>query len=380
MRNILFIHGYNGSPDGQTASFVKEYFSNDNVIAPKLDLLDFSSSFSIIKDIISSNIINIVVAHSFGAFYAFALQDEMLKIVINPCMFPSHEIPKLCDNQLSEDWISEFERLEEKIYSHVDGEICQTTFAIFGNNDELFSYKDVYKKLYGTNSLRDMNNYITLPGKHRLSKSSMERGLSKAMFYAEVFNPKFFFERKLQEHYLNIFTDKDDEKANEYKKEVFDILHKAYESIGGIYGLRDVDALIDDSDFWKIDKTNNHINAVAVYTFKRSGRKLQYAACDGTEYGKSRLYKIIDEDKRCIDRNSWAEVSGKLEHIYLKHGAIPLPIDAVKALMPDKTIYELSDEDIRNYKGKNDVGDGFHYIRAIGTIPTIKLCVSFKKD
>ena len=184
----------------------------------------------------------------------------------------------------------------------------------------------------------------------------------------------------MQESYVNVLTDKDDTNTDVYKDKIYDLLQDAYSQIGGVYGLRSADALVEDSDFWKIDKTNDHINAVAIYTMKRGGRKLQYAACDGSEYGKSRLYKIIADDISHIDRNAWAEVSGKLEHIYFKNSAVPLPIEAVKALMPDKKIYMLTDEDIKNYEGRNDINDGFHYKRVIGTMPVIKVCVSFKKD
>ena len=382
--NILYIHGFNGSPNGSTGTFVQNFFDGDAaVIAPQLDLLDFEKTLDEIEAIIRAEDINIIVAHSFGSFYTFALQDEtMMKIVINPCMFPSIEIPKLIDDHddFPEGWVGMFEKLEEEIYSHATGLICQTTFGIFGKDDELFRYENEFEKIYGTRSLRNMVNHMEVPGQHRLPDRSLERGLSKALYYAEVFDPKFRMQESvmphLTEHYVNVDTSSDKDLIARYKDQVYELLQKAYAPIGGIHGLRNGNELVTESDFWKIDRTNDVINAVAIYTFKRGGRKLQYAGSNGTDYGKQRLFKIIQDDIRLIDRSAWAEVSDALEHTYLKNGATPLPIEAVRALMSDKEIYELTPEDIKGYEGRNKVNDGFHYKRIIGGYPHIKICVS----
>ena len=192
MKNILYIHGFNGSPNGTTGAFVKSYFEDGTVFSSQFDLLDYEKTMEEIEAIIRAENINYIIAHSFGAFYAFALQDEtMMKIVINPCMFPSVEIPKLLDEPLSKKWVEKFEELEEDIYSGANGYICQTTFGIFGNNDELFSYVNEFDKIYGTQSLRKMFNYITVSGGHQLSGPSLEKGIFKALYYAEVFDPNF---------------------------------------------------------------------------------------------------------------------------------------------------------------------------------------------
>ena len=44
MKTVLYIHGFNGSPNGSTGSFIKQFFANDNVIAPQLDLIDFEGN------------------------------------------------------------------------------------------------------------------------------------------------------------------------------------------------------------------------------------------------------------------------------------------------------------------------------------------------
>lgn len=78
---VLYVHGFNGSPNGTTGAFIKNFFKDVIIIAPELDLLDYDNTISKLKDIIKDNTITIVVGHSLGAFYTLALNtDEALKL------------------------------------------------------------------------------------------------------------------------------------------------------------------------------------------------------------------------------------------------------------------------------------------------------------
>jgi 3D (Asp-Asp-Asp) domain-containing protein len=99
--------------------------------------------------------------------------------------------------------------------------------------------------------------------------------------------------------------------------------------------------LINDTDFWKLNIKNGKVVAVFVYTFKRGGRKLVYCGSDGTQVGKDALKKIIDDDIKFIERQSWVEVSGALAHIHLKKGANILDVEIAQKLLPDKKIIPL---------------------------------------
>ena len=376
---ILYIHGLDGSPNGSTGVAIREFFEDDIVISPKFDnLLDFGKTFDQIRSILNTEDINIIVGHSLGAFYTLALNtDEASKIIINPCMFPSLEIPTLVD--VDSQWIQEMTDIENRIYEEANSLIRQTTFAIFGKNDNLFSYKDTFNSLYRATGIKGLINSIIVPGEHRVPASSLERGLENAIYYANTLDEMLHFDEvkiKLDEHFLNIDTHSTNSNIAKYKDSIFELLQKAYEPVGGILGLEKADDLVNDSDLWKIDRKNDHIYAVAIYTKKRKGRKLQYVVSDGTQEGKDKLFRILKDDITLIDRQAWAEVSGKMEHLHLKQGATKLPIEAVKALLPDKKILELTEDDIKNYKGKNDVADGFHYKRKIGRSEEIKLAVT----
>ena len=123
-----------------------------------------------------------------------------------------------------------------------------------------------------------------------------------------------------------------------------------------------VEQLIDETDMWKIVRKNGKIVAVNTYSNKRSGRKICYGGQDGTEEGKKAFKKILEEDFKLKDRQSWAEVSGAMEVTALKQGAMPIPAYIAELIMKDKTFDSIHE-------------DGFHYTRMIGGEPHTKLMV-----
>lgn len=384
MNRVLFVHGFNGNPNGNTATAVRHYFetNGDKFVSALFDLTDYDRTIKEIKSLINDNRINIIVSHSMGAFYVMSLNDdECFKVVINPCMYPSIEIP-LIDSDIANDkeWIEYFKSKEDVAYSK-GGLIAQTTFGIFGTNDELVSYSDEFNAFFGC-SIRNIKNNIMVSGGHQLSENSIETGLSRAMEYFDALSKTIRMEKitesVINEHYVNILTKDDKEKAEKLKQKLYDFIQKGYASVGGAAGLTSPDDLIDNSDFWKLDVTGDNINAAIIYTFKRGGRKIQFATSDGTKKGKSALSKITADDINLIDRNAWAECSEAPEHIRFKAGAVPIPVEIVKELLPDKEIREVTPEDVKNYKGKNKIDDGFHYVRNIGGKEYIKVALANK--
>ena len=172
-------------------------------------------------------------------------------------------------------------------------------------------------------------------------------------------------EQLITEHFVNCKTKDEMEK---YIDIVWDMLQKAYESIGGLAGMDSKQQLIDETDFWKMVRRNGEILCVKCYTFKRGGRKSCYCATNGTKEGKDELYKMISDDIRLKDRNAWAECSGKIEHIYVdKLGATPIPAEIAKMIMHDKKFLEIKP-------------DGYHYVRLIGGEPHEKIMVGNLTD
>ena len=358
--NVLYIHGLGSSKDSTTFKILSQEFKDEyNWYTDTFDLMHPTRAIRQINNIIRNRNISIIVSSSFGAFYALCVEDSLARIVINPCMEPAYEIPKLTNDSLD---IKKIETLTANVYHNIDAEMRMCTFGIFGNQDELFSYKNKYKELYG-------NNFITINGHHRLEKAALVGSVKRGFEYFKNLTVKLnkIDESIICEKFVNIFTKEDtSNKLSKYQNEVYGILQKAYEPIGGLLGCDNAKMLIDDTDFWKLCIKEGRVVAVFVYTFKRGGRKLVYCGTDGTPLGKEWFYKIINDDINFRDRQAWAEVSGAMEHIYLKRGAIPVPADVAKEIMKDKEFVKIHD-------------DNLHYDRQIGGEDHTKIMVGFPK-
>lgn len=161
----------------------------------------------------------------------------------------------------------------------------------------------------------------------------------------------------LNERYITLT---DNINMNKYIDVVWDMLQAAYKDIGGFLTAKSKNELIKKSSLWKLVRKNNKIVAVAIYTSKHGGRKLIAVAADGTSIGKDALYSIIREDiKMMAQRQAWAEVSGKMEYLYNKFGAVVVPSKYIQDILRGKEI-------------SNQKSDG-HYSRYIKGTPHEKI-------
>lgn len=160
----------------------------------------------------------------------------------------------------------------------------------------------------------------------------------------------------LLEHYVNLLTREDKEK---YVDQVWDMLQKAYEPIGGFKSAADKDDLIGSS-IWKLIRKGGKIVSVAIYK-DQFGRKSIAIATDGTPEGKAELIKLKSEDFKL--QRAWCEASGKAETLLVKTGAKPLS---------NKLAAKLTRKEILGY----DV-DGVHYTRLIQGEPHVKAIYGF---
>lgn len=346
-KNLLYIHGLNSSANSTTARLIKQYLGDKFNIHTHTWNLTQPGTEKDINKFVADNNISVVIASSLGAFYALTITDSVAKILINPCMHPSVEVPKL--TEISDSQIEHFRKLEERTYTHIDAEMRMCTFAGFGDKDELFNYQAEFKKKYGS-------QMVVVSGGHRLQSKSLYKVIESGLSYFESIQ-SHLNEGMVCEKYTNLF--RDDPKANfdKWKDQAYDLLQKSYAPIGGLLGVPDADALVNDSDMWKIVNHGNRILAIVIYTFKRTGRKLTACGClqgpDGKADpgAKAWLYDILSADMKI--RNGWAEVDDKMEHIMQKSGGVPVPVDVAELLMKGKRF---------TYKDP----DGYHYRRIIG--------------
>lgn len=169
--NILYIHGYGGSENSSTAKELKNQLGDEyNVIAHSFsnDLGDFNNLLKNIetaKKIIKDKHIDIVVASSMGAFTAMNLTD-IYKILINPCMRPSDRLPLTLLGIYDEQEIKKYANLEKTL--QIDEEDKKRTFALFADNDELFSFRKLFSEKYKN------ENAFRMDGGHKIQAQNVK--------------------------------------------------------------------------------------------------------------------------------------------------------------------------------------------------------------
>lgn len=160
-------------------------------------------------------------------------------------------------------------------------------------------------------------------------------------------------EHVLTERVVNLFKPTDKEK---YASEVWDMLIKAYEPVGGFGTAANVEELVNTPGMWKLVVRDGAVSALTIYK-DQHGRKAIASATNATRAG-SKDYRMIRQDDTTLTR-SWAEVSGKPEELFKKIGAAPIP---------HKFANILTGKHILKY---ND--DGYHYTRLIAGTPREKI-------
>lgn len=143
----------------------------------------------------------------------------------------------------------------------------------------------------------------------------------------------------LNEKYLNLFT-KDQKEI--YIDQVWDMLQKAYEYVGGLKGagFSSKEEMIKSIPFWKLVKKNNKIIACQLYKDK-NGRKIVAGASDGTKEGKNALKQVIFDD--LTRARSYIEISDKLIYIIKKQ----LGNEFEKYLIPSSQVSQILNKDIQ---------------------------------
>jgi len=170
---ILYIHGFGSTGNSQTVQGLQKILGNDaTILAPQ-----FSNDLNTVAQI-EQNIVeakkymhefrpDVVIGSSFGGFIATFL-NGFPRILINPCLRPSERLNNLSPNMSKED----IERLKVLENSHeIDGEMRYEMYGLFGLQDELFSYLNLFKEQYGESKT------YTMPCGHRIDAENIKNHL-----------------------------------------------------------------------------------------------------------------------------------------------------------------------------------------------------------
>jgi|GEM_PF-6682190 len=176
MKKALFIHGLQSDKNSSTGKKVKEILEEwgYECILQTFEVTEPLKTRKEVNDILKIGEIELVVAHSLGAFYAFVSEGDVMRILINPCLKAEEDPCKLLPPGARP--LIEYATLKNEAETLIKER--KNIFALFGKNDELFSYKSYFETLYGT-------CYEMLDCGHRPDMESLQKGLKIALEYLQ---------------------------------------------------------------------------------------------------------------------------------------------------------------------------------------------------
>lgn len=182
---IIYVHGLGSGANSSTGELLKEVFPEHEVICAEMPIEPFKA-YMYLKDLVIRERPNLLIGTSLGGFYAMLIAGPK-KLLINPALKASEAIKDViglgeydyhCARMdgaekylVNEKMIEELAALEKTFYEKLlDMEVKSETFAIFGDSDNLFSYKSFFEE-----NFREENVYEVENMSHRLSKYDMDK-------------------------------------------------------------------------------------------------------------------------------------------------------------------------------------------------------------
>ena len=384
--NIMYVHGYNSDLNSSTSSKLKielaKKIGEFNWFSPSIQN-DPISSINFIQKYVQQNKIDVIIGSSLGGFKVLnSYLPNILKIVINPLIDSSlitnesiknNKTFKQCDIIFNNSIVSKGKSLP------TDNKLI----GIFSTNDETINQNENLKlfKLFLGNSKNPLNinkiNDTHIPTNLKVVSNIIAESISsfneKVISFNESFNTDLSIpfsivdglqkvydnDKLIYESFVNLFSDED---KLIYLDRIVELLNLTYASIGGYLGRSDwkteeLKADILENDLIKLWRSGGKIIGGSTYKFK-GGRKTTGIFHDNTQSGKDIVNKILHDDFRLKDRNTWAEVSGAHAKILSRNEfAIPLPAIYAEELL----------------KKKIQIVDEYYYIRDIGGKPMTKM-------
>lgn len=169
---ILYIHGFNGSPEGHSYHLLKKHLPEGcEIIGMDYEQNDCCVALKQIHETILKENIDLVIGCSLGGFLTL-LTEGVERFVVNPCYLPSIELPKLkAQNGLpaaSKEMIDTYEPFEYK-WRYFPKDDKERIHCFIGDADELFGEKYYY-------DIQDDLGHLprTLSSSHHLSESAAQ--------------------------------------------------------------------------------------------------------------------------------------------------------------------------------------------------------------
>lgn len=180
----------------------------------------------------------------------------------------------------------------------------------------------------------------------------------------------------LTEKIINIF---DNNEKRKYAQDVFNLVQKSYEKVGGIKGsgFNSAEDMIENIQMWKLVIKNNKILCGLLYKDK-SGRKLVAIFQNLTDEGKYELSRLLKNE--LFDREgTYFELSDSVV-AFIKRNTNNIDID--EKIIPVEYVKKILKDDkiipINKFEYKRNIGGELHRKTMFGDLDYFKAYGTFK--
>lgn len=167
-KKVLYIYGYGGSQMSNSVGKLKRTLPKDKyeVVCWNYPQHECREAVQFLEQKINEHHIDVVVGSSLGAFIAMCLNVKCRKIIINPCLVPTVELPKLeplPGNPIpSPQLIASYGPYEASVFDNTK----EDTYCFMAEHDELLG--NTYRS-----QMEAHMPVTTIPGGHRLSDEAL---------------------------------------------------------------------------------------------------------------------------------------------------------------------------------------------------------------
>lgn len=191
---ILYVHGYGGSQFGNSYNLLKKYSGDKyEIVSIDYDVTNPKKTISDIIDIYMTCDIDYIIGSSLGGFLVMNCID-IPRIILNPCLKPSEELPKIGYTGPIEDYVD----LENTFESKIDIDDYDMCISCFGNNDELLGtkFKSFFDKKY--------KFVYDVESGHHMSDDAANKIMNEIIPQFETYTTEQFF-KIMKSDNLNIY-------------------------------------------------------------------------------------------------------------------------------------------------------------------------------
>lgn len=182
---IIYVHGLGSGANSSTGALLREIFIDDTVVCAEMPIKPLEA-LSYLKDLVNKEKPDLVIGTSLGGFYTMQIAG-VKKLLINPALDADNDIKNViglgeynyfCTRIdgiqkyiIDEQMIKDLAFLKNRFYNEwLDWEVKSEIFSIFGNSDNLFSHKDIFKRMFRKTNMFEIDGMG-----HRLTRDDIKK-------------------------------------------------------------------------------------------------------------------------------------------------------------------------------------------------------------